>query len=122
MGKPRIIIADADVNYILPLQLKFAEEFLDEIDLEIISDPSYQTAIDDIEGAVGDAEDAVDTLRTSSWKSGASDAFFENFDSNWKKNIENRIQIIKHLKGCLEEAKKEYDAVYTEATQLGNSL
>lgn len=41
MGKPRIIIADADVNYILPLQLKFAEEFLDEIDLEIISDPSY---------------------------------------------------------------------------------
>ena len=95
-----------------------------KIDIDILQDTitAYQTAIDDIEGAVGDAEDAVDTLRTASWKSGASDAFFENFDSNWKKNIEDRIQIIKHLKGCLEEAKKEYDAVYTEATQLGNSL
>lgn len=95
-----------------------------KIDIDILQDTltAYQTAIDDIEGAVGDAEDAVDTLRASSWKSGASDAFFDNFDSTWKKNIEDRIQIIKHLKGCLEEAKKEYDAVYTEATQLGNSL
>ena len=41
MEKPRVIIADTDINYIIPLQLKFAEEFLDAIDLEIISDKDY---------------------------------------------------------------------------------
>lgn len=41
MSKPRIIIADGDVNYILPLQLKFVEEYFEEIDLEVITDESY---------------------------------------------------------------------------------
>lgn len=41
MTKARVIIADTDVSYIIPLQLKFAEEFFDKIDLEIISDKKY---------------------------------------------------------------------------------
>lgn len=41
MAKPRIIIADTDLNYIIPLQLKFTEEFFDKIDLEIITDKEY---------------------------------------------------------------------------------
>lgn len=41
MRKCRIVIADTDINYILPLQLKFVEEFGDDIDLEIISDKGY---------------------------------------------------------------------------------
>lgn len=41
MAKPRIIIADIDVNYIVPLQLKFVEEFFERIDLEIISSERY---------------------------------------------------------------------------------
>lgn len=41
MAKPRIIIADTDLNYIIPLQLKFAEEFFNKIDLEIITDREY---------------------------------------------------------------------------------
>lgn len=41
MAKTRIIIADTDVNYIIPLQLKFAEDFFERIDLEIISDQGY---------------------------------------------------------------------------------
>lgn len=41
MAKPRIIIADTDINYIIPLQAKFAEEFPDETELEIITDQSY---------------------------------------------------------------------------------
>lgn len=36
MSKARVIVADTDINYIIPLQLKFAEEFFDAIDLEII--------------------------------------------------------------------------------------
>lgn len=41
MAKPRIIIADRDINYIMPLQQKFIEEFFEKIDLEIISDQNY---------------------------------------------------------------------------------
>lgn len=41
MAKPRIIIADTDINYIIPLQLKFAEDFFEKVDLEIISDTEY---------------------------------------------------------------------------------
>lgn len=39
--KPRIVIADNDKNYIVPLQLKFVEDFFDKTDLEIISDSKY---------------------------------------------------------------------------------
>ena len=41
MVKPRIIIADEDMDYVIPLQLKFAEDFFERIELEIISDPAF---------------------------------------------------------------------------------
>ncbi len=39
--RPRVIIADLDRLYILPLQQKFVKEFYDNIDLEIITDRQY---------------------------------------------------------------------------------
>lgn len=45
MVKPRVIIADTDHNYIIPLQLKFVEDYFEEVDLEIITDAAcFQTA------------------------------------------------------------------------------
>lgn len=41
MAKPRIIIADTDPNYIIPLQLKFVEDYFEEVDLDIITDEGY---------------------------------------------------------------------------------
>lgn len=41
MEKPRIIIADTDANYVIPLQMKFAEELYEQVDLEIITDRNY---------------------------------------------------------------------------------
>lgn len=41
MARPRIILADTDVQYLLSIQLKFVEEFFEKIDLEIITDRSY---------------------------------------------------------------------------------
>lgn len=41
MKKPRVIIADTDAAYTIPLQLKFVEEFFNQIDLEIITDCQY---------------------------------------------------------------------------------
>lgn len=45
MAKPRIIIADTDVSYIIPLQLKFAEYFFEKVELEIITDEEYFDAL-----------------------------------------------------------------------------
>lgn len=41
MVKPRVIIADTDISYIIPLQLKFVEEFFGKIDIEIVTDKEY---------------------------------------------------------------------------------
>lgn len=41
MTKPRIIIADTDINYIIPLQLKFAEDLFEKVELEIITETEY---------------------------------------------------------------------------------
>ena len=41
MEKPRIVIADTDISYIIPLQQKFVEEYFEKINLEIISDQTY---------------------------------------------------------------------------------
>ncbi len=45
MSRPRVIIADGDRNYIVPLQLKFVKEFFNRIDLEIITDTQYFTEL-----------------------------------------------------------------------------
>lgn len=45
MAKPRIIIADTDISYIVPLQLKFVEEFFEKIELEIIDNKDYFTEL-----------------------------------------------------------------------------
>lgn len=45
MAKPRIIIADTDINYIIPLQLKFVEDFFEKVDLEVITEAEYFDAL-----------------------------------------------------------------------------
>ena len=41
MAKPRIIIADTDASYIIPLLGKFMEDFYDDIELEAITNIKY---------------------------------------------------------------------------------
>lgn len=41
MNKARVILADTDESYIQPLELKFIEEFFQDIDLEVITDEDY---------------------------------------------------------------------------------
>jgi WXG100 family type VII secretion target len=83
---------------------------------------TYQTVISDIEQAIKDAQEAIDVLKNSGWKSNASKAFFENFDSSWKTNVNNRVKVIKHLKSCLQDAKTDYEELCSEASRLGNSI
>lgn len=41
MEKPRIVIIDDDFSYVIPLQSKFVYEFLDDVEIEIITDENY---------------------------------------------------------------------------------
>ncbi len=41
MAKPRIVIADSDINYIIPLQHKFAEDFFEKVEIEVITDGAF---------------------------------------------------------------------------------
>lgn len=41
MARPKVIIADEDAGYIVPLQFKFVTDFFNKIDMEIITDRSY---------------------------------------------------------------------------------
>ncbi len=83
---------------------------------------NYETAIEDINSAIKEAEDAIEVLKKSGWKTKASETFFDNFDSSWKSNINKRIQVIKHLKECLVEAKNDYDKLCEEASGLVNTI
>ncbi len=41
MIKPRIVIADTDDNFAIPLQIKFIKKYFEYIDLEVITDAQY---------------------------------------------------------------------------------
>lgn len=41
MAKPRVIIADEDAGYIVPLQFKFVKEFFNQIEIDVITDRNY---------------------------------------------------------------------------------
>ena len=83
---------------------------------------TYQNAITDIEMAVSNAEKAIETLKSSAWQSAASKEYFNNFDASWKVNIEKRIQVITHLKECLNGAYIDYEDLCEVAAGLKNSI
>ena len=41
MGKPTVILADTDENYLAPLEVRFLEQLEDEIELHVITDAAY---------------------------------------------------------------------------------
>ncbi len=45
MKKPRILIADTDLEYLVPLQMAFVREMRGQIDLEVVSDTEYFTSL-----------------------------------------------------------------------------
>ena len=95
-----------------------------KVDTDILLDTinTYTRVTDDIENAIKEAEQAIEVLKTSGWKTNASKVFFENFDSGWKSSINNRLKVIKHLKSCLEQANTEYISLCMDASQIGNPL
>ena len=94
------------------------------IDLEQLNATiaKYDQSTSEFENIIKTLDISVDALRSSGWKSGASDAYFKNFDETWKKNMEMHISIINHLTDCLREAKREYESIYNSIPTLKNQL
>lgn len=83
---------------------------------------TYNRTKEDFETVLKNLSQSIDNLKSTGWKSGASDAFFKTFDENWKKNMELHIRIVEHLLECLENANKEYTTVHENIKTLGNDL
>lgn len=94
------------------------------IDLDKLSSAiaEYDDIITNFEQAVRDSERAINSLKNSGWKSGASTAYFLTYEDTWKKNMQKRIKIIKHLRDCLKKAYTEYTDIYEEMQQLDSAL
>lgn len=94
------------------------------IDLDKLSAAisSYDDIINEFEEALKNTEKAIHSLKSSGWKSNASIAYFLTYDEVWKKNMNKRLKIIKHLQDCLKKAQIEYNAVYEEMEQLDTPL
>lgn len=95
-----------------------------KIDLDVLNAAisQYDGIINDFEQSLKDTEKAINSLKSSGWKSGASTAYFLTYEDTWKKNMQKKLKIIKHLRSCLKKAKTEYTNVYEELQQIDNVL
>lgn len=95
-----------------------------EIDIDKLSNAisQYDSIITEFENAVKNTERAMNSLKSSGWKSGASTQYFLTYEDTWKKNMQKRIKIIKHLRSCLSKAQKEYTEIYNAADTLDKAL
>ena len=82
----------------------------------------YDTAVNDIKTAFSDLDSAINTLKSTDWKSGASRQYFSTYDDSWKQNMLSQQEILEHLKSCLEYARTEYEAVYGKVNTLGQNI
>ena len=82
----------------------------------------YSTAITEIQTAFDDLDSAINTLKSTDWKSGASKQYFATYDDSWKQNMKRQEAILEHLKNCLEEAKTAYENVYGKVHTLGQNI
>lgn len=83
---------------------------------------TYDKAITDFQNSFDNLDKAIDTLKNSGWQSGASTQYFSLYDSSWKANMQRHLQIMQHLKSCLDNAEEEYVVLYEWVHKLGQNL
>lgn len=72
----------------------------------------YDESITTLEDAVRTLSESIDELKTKAWKTNGADAFFNNYDDSWKKDINAHISYLKHLRDCLQKAKDTFHSEY----------
>lgn len=97
MNHPRIIIADLDSNYIIPLQQKFIKEYFEKVDIEIITDLNYYQSLFSTPQKVDILiiSEKFYTLNIHRHDIGNIFLMTENFESN-RENKENITRIYKY--------------------------
>ena len=85
-----------------------------KVNLDILDNTKrvYDEAIETLEEAMNKLENTIENLRTQQWKSNGADAFFQNYDGEWKKNLNDHISYLKHLRDCLAKAQTSFRDKY----------
>ena len=73
---------------------------------------------DDLEKAQRDLSSNLTQLRED-WQTGAGDKFFEKYDSDWLKILDNHIKLLRDLVDALTYAAEHYEPVAQEYAKLG---
>lgn len=73
---------------------------------------AYRDAVAQLEDAVRRADAAAETLRSGQWKTDGADAFFAQYDGEWKTKFQDHIGYLSHLSECLQLAKTAYHQEY----------
>ncbi len=89
-----------------------AKEVKVNLDLLDNAKKVYDESIETLESTVKTLSKAIDELRTKAWKTNGADAFFENYDDSWKKDLDKHISYLKHLRDCLATAKTAFHERY----------
>ena len=85
-----------------------------KINLEVLDSTvtKYSESIEEIKKAIQRADQVMEELRASEWKTPASKAFFDNYDMDWKRQFETNLSYLIHLYDCLKLASEKYWEAY----------
>lgn len=72
---------------------------------------------DDLEKEQADLRSAIVQLRDD-WKTGAGAEFFEKYDEDWTKILDNHIKLLRDLVDALDYAAAHYEPVADEYGRL----
>ena len=82
----------------------------------------YDEAVSQLQNAITSLDTAMDYLKNSGWKSGASTAYFKTFESSWRKSLETCITEISFQRENLVFAQNNYEALKEEADHLADAI
>ena len=83
---------------------------------------NYNRSIEGFENMKRNLRNTTGQLKDSGWKSAASTAFFQSIDETWEKNMQSHIEVLKHLKECLDLAKSDYTGLANSIPDIGKVL
>lgn len=79
---------------------------------------TYDMEISSLRETVRELNKIIEKLRSSAWKTNGADEFFKNYDTTWKRNFEEHISYLEHLRDCLSKARGEFNSVYQKNKTL----
>lgn len=89
-----------------------AKEIKVNLDILDSTKRAYDDAIETLETALNELSTTIEELRSQKWKSNGADTFFQNYDGEWKKSLNDHLSYLKHLRDCLAKAQTSFREKY----------